>query len=432
MGVPCGADCRLLAAEKADRKQSRKSVADAGQKQDLTKRVSVHGPKLLDQSQILKRSSGSQGSATSPSRKSTLTHPTPPRKSQVAPEPSGQTTTENQSKNEAKHGHNSSPTKQCSTLAMKKERSLSKISPYRVPAKLKGILVIRAGEGDVVPKKRRKRKHVRFYIPKKPEDMFMVHPDSKENYVWMWVHFCMIELQFYLIPYFSAFQYESAFNWPLDSLELLYIVDLIKKLFVTGYFDEDGKLECNWRKIAARTLKTLNFWWEVSGLMFYGTTLILHELTPRPFEPQSPILVANLASRMFRVTRMRYIFAFFRKRELNFQLKATGPTVTKFFMVMTGYILWAGCLYYLLSELVIRFNIIDGDPTVEDVTWRDCPSCAQVKDIGFLYVFYWAANTLTSTGYVHHILASGWASKCQPGATFRHSGLVSGMAISCR
>jgi hypothetical protein len=27
----------------------------------------------------------------------------------------------------------------------------------------------------------------------------------------------------------------SAFNWPLDSLELLYIVDLVKKLFVTGY-----------------------------------------------------------------------------------------------------------------------------------------------------------------------------------------------------
>ncbi len=71
----------------------------------------------------------------------------------------------------------------------------------------------------------------------------------------------------------------SAFNWPLDSLELLYIVDLVKKLFVTGYgarggacrqpaahvlgcsyVDEDGKLEYNWRKIAKRTLKTLNFW----------------------------------------------------------------------------------------------------------------------------------------------------------------------------
>ena len=50
--------------------------------------------------------------------------------------------------------------------------------------------------------------------------------------------------------------------------------------------------------------------------MFYGTTLILHELTEKPFHPQSPILVANLASRMFRVTRMRYIFAFFRKREV--------------------------------------------------------------------------------------------------------------------
>ena len=90
-------------------------------------------------------------------------------------------------------------------------------------------------------------------------------------------------------------------------------------------------------------------------------------------------------------------------------------------MVMTGYIHWAGCMWYLLSELVIRFNIIDGDPTIEvapnilcsvggqsivlrfsnfmqDVTWRDCPSCTWVDDVGFLYVFYWAANTLTSTG----------------------------------
>ena len=50
--------------------------------------------------------------------------------------------------------------------------------------------------------------------------------------------------------------------------------------------------------------------------MFYGTTLILHELTERPFHPASGILLANLASRMFRVTRMRYIFAFFRKREV--------------------------------------------------------------------------------------------------------------------
>jgi hypothetical protein len=84
--------------------------------------------------------------------------------------------------------------------------------------------------------------------------------------------------------------------------------------------------------------------------------------------------------------------------QLNFQLKATGPTVTKFFMVMTGYIHWMGCLWFLLSELVIRFNIIDGDPTVEDVTWRDCASCTKVPDIGFLYSFYFAANTLTNTG----------------------------------
>ena len=34
-------------------------------------------------------------------------------------------------------------------------------------------------------RRKRKRKHVRFYIPKKPEDVFMAHPDSKENYVWM-------------------------------------------------------------------------------------------------------------------------------------------------------------------------------------------------------------------------------------------------------
>jgi hypothetical protein len=27
-----------------------------------------------------------------------------------------------------------------------------------------------------------------------------------------------------------------------------------------SYVDEDGKLEYNWRKIAKRTLKTLNFW----------------------------------------------------------------------------------------------------------------------------------------------------------------------------
>ena len=50
--------------------------------------------------------------------------------------------------------------------------------------------------------------------------------------------------------------------------------------------------------------------------MFYGTTLILHDMAERPFHPASGILLANLASRMFRVTRMRYIFAFFRKREV--------------------------------------------------------------------------------------------------------------------
>ena len=51
--------------------------------------------------------------------------------------------------------------------------------------------------------------------------------------------------------------------------------------------------------------------------------------------------------------------------QLNFQLKATGPTVTKFFMVMTGYMHWMGCLWYLLSELVIRFDVTDDDPAIE-------------------------------------------------------------------
>ena len=83
--------------------------------------------------------------------------------------------------------------------------------------------------------------------------------------------------------------------------------------------------------------------------------------------------------------------------QLNFQLKATGPTVTKFFMVMTGYIHWAGCMYYLLSELVIRFNIIDGDPTIEV-----------------------APNILCSVGGQSIVLRFRISCRTSPGATVRH------------
>ena len=69
--------------------------------------------------------------------------------------------------------------------------------------------------------------------------------------------------------------------------------------------------------------------------------------------------------------------AFANCAQLNFQLKATGPTVTKFFMVMTGYMHWMGCLWYLLSELVIRFDVTDDDPATEvrspKIFCRDSP-----------------------------------------------------------
>jgi hypothetical protein len=115
----------------------------------------------------------------------------------------------------------------------------------------------------------------------------------------------MIELQFYLIPYFSAFQYErcpAAFashrhaesaGLADDACVACQRVQLAVGLAGTAvhrrsrqeafryrvwrppvglagsqlpmclgrsYVDEDGKLEYNWRKIAKRTLKTLNFW----------------------------------------------------------------------------------------------------------------------------------------------------------------------------
>ena len=47
-----------------------------------------------------------------------------------------------------------------------------------------------------------------------------------------------------------------------------------------SYIDEDGKLEYNWRKIAKRTLKTLNFWcvhrpWCRSALVCLQVTAVL-------------------------------------------------------------------------------------------------------------------------------------------------------------
>jgi len=89
--------------------------------------------------------------------------------------------------------------------------------------------------------------------------------------------------------------------------------------------------------------------------------------------------------------------AFANCAQLNFQLKATGPTVTKFFMVMTGYIHWAGCMWYLLSELVIRFNIIDGDPTIEV-----------------------APNILCSVGGQSIVLRFRISCRTSPGATVHH------------
>ena len=57
------------------------------------------------------------------------------------------------------------------------------------------------------------------------------------------------------------------------------------------------------------------------------------------------------------VTRLRYIFRYFRRREVDFKKKSTGPTVTKFFMILTGCIHWFGCFFYLLSELTTSFTI---------------------------------------------------------------------------
>ena len=136
----------------------------------------------------------------------------------------------------------------------------------------------------------------------------------------------MIELQFYLIPYFSAFQYERCplhlpatatrialvLAWPM-MLVACQRVQLAVGLAGTAvhrrsrqeafrhrvwrppvglagsqlpmclgcsYVDEDGKLEYNWRKIAKRTLKTLNFWcvhrpWCRSALVYLQVIALL-------------------------------------------------------------------------------------------------------------------------------------------------------------
>ena len=135
----------------------------------------------------------------------------------------------------------------------------------------------------------------------------------------------MIELQFYLIPYFSAFQYErcratfashrhaESAGLADDACVACQRVQLAVGLAGTAvhrrsrqeafrhrvwrppvglagsplpmclgcsYLDEDGKLEYNWRKIAKRTLKTLNFWcvhrpWCRSALVCLQVTAVL-------------------------------------------------------------------------------------------------------------------------------------------------------------
>jgi hypothetical protein len=92
--------------------------------------------------------------------------------------------------------------------------------------------------------------------------------------------------------------------------------------------------------------------------MFYGTTLVVHTMAERPFQPDSPILVANLASRMFRVTRMRYIFAFFRKREVAPMRKAG----------------WA-CTSWRLRHAVRKRRIACGAGSAHSSWWPCCQSC---------------------------------------------------------
>ena len=157
--------CRLFAAAKADRKQSvaRKSFADTSQTQDFGKRASAHGPKLLDQSQILRRTTNSGGSSSSfatPPRRADNSAGDEGRKSssqpgisgnQVAPEPGKvPKTVASPTRTDAKREPASLAKGASGSLAVKRDRSLSRIKVRPAP-KLKSILIAPEVDGTRTP-----------------------------------------------------------------------------------------------------------------------------------------------------------------------------------------------------------------------------------------------------------------------------------------
>ena len=143
--------------------------------------------------------------------------------------------------------------------------------------------------GETLPK--RKRKHIRIRLPSKPEKRLFANPDAPENIIWMWLHMVIIETQFYQIPYFNSFEYGVPFVGQLDALELFYVVDLIKRAFVTGYYDEDGKLVYSRWRLFLRQLETLDFWWEISGIGLYVVIwVIIAAGEELPFDSPVPLL----------------------------------------------------------------------------------------------------------------------------------------------
>jgi hypothetical protein len=156
--------CRLFAAAKADRKHSvaRKSFADTSQTQDFGKRASVHGPKLLDQSQILRRTTNSGGSSSAfatPPRKADNSAGDEGRKSssqpgisgnQVAPEPGKVPKAASPTRTDAKREPASLAKGASGSLPVKRERSLSRIKIRPAP-KLKSILIAPEVDGTRTP-----------------------------------------------------------------------------------------------------------------------------------------------------------------------------------------------------------------------------------------------------------------------------------------
>jgi hypothetical protein len=101
----------------------------------------------------------------------------------------------------------------------------------------------------------------------------------------------IIETQFYQIPYFNSFEYGVPWVTQLDALELFYIVDLVKRASVTGYYDSEGKLVYSRWRIFLRQLETLDFWWEISGIGLYLVIWVIIEAgDPLPFDSPVPLL----------------------------------------------------------------------------------------------------------------------------------------------